>query len=322
MPRPMTIAIVFHETADAARMRRYRIWQCADIWRREGMDVRLVSGPVVPRDADIVIPHVDLTQLPDAYRPLLEAPGQVLNRSMADVRRRRVSRILVAEDDGYDGPVIVKTNNNCGSHPERAVLHGQSIAARLLAALGGAARAAGRMLAAGSVHRLTYASALPTRAYAVFDSKRHLPRGVFRNPDLVVEKFLPETDGRYYYLRSYSFLGEEGLAVRSRSLQPVVVGRTGSELEYVPVDGQILEARRAMGFDYGKIDYLMHDGKAVIIDLNPTPTFGAVYTREFQIGISERMARGLSQFQPTDSEVTVPPLRNPNSNETGPIGLG
>jgi hypothetical protein len=279
-------------------MRRYRIWLCAEIWRRAGFTVHFEHGPHVPAGADVVIPHVDLSVLPEDYRSVLDAPGLVLNRSMIDIRRRAFSRHLLTPSDGYDGPVIVKTNNNCGGHPERAVLHTRPFATRLAMAVRTRAREVARMLAARSVHPLTCASTLPTRAYAVFPDARHLPRGVFQNPDLVVEKFLPETDGEYFYLRSYTFLGSEGVAVRSRSRDQVVVGRSGADLEYVPVDERVVAARRALGFDYGKIDYLMHDGEPIIIDLNTTPTFGAVYTRDFQIGICARLVRGLAQWFP------------------------
>jgi hypothetical protein len=293
-----TIAIVFHRTADAARMRRYRLWHCAEIWTRAGFDVRLVSGPHVPPGMDLVIPHVDLSVLPGAYRAILDAPGHVLNRRITDIRRRAFSQNLVTPDDGYEGPVIVKTNNNCGSHPERAVLHGQPLFVRLAAVLRSGIGSAARMVAARSTHAFAYATALPTRAYAVLPSKRHVPRGTFQNPHLVVERFLPETDGRHFFLRSYTFLGNEGVAVRSRSLDPVVVGRSGADLEFVPVDERVEEARRAMGFEFGKIDYLMHDGEAVIIDLNTTPTFGAVYTPGAKARICAQLATGIAAWFP------------------------
>jgi hypothetical protein len=288
-------------------MRRYRLWHCAEIWIRAGFDVRMVHGPHVPPGTDLVIPHVDLSLLPDEYRPVLDAPGYVLNRRITDIRRRAFSRNLVTPDDGYEGPVIVKTNNNCGSHPERAVLHGQPLLARVAAAVRGGVGAAARMVAARSTHSLAYVSALPTRAYAVLPSKRQLPRGVFENPYLVVERFLPETDGGYFFLRSYTFLGHEGVAVRSRSLDPVVVGRSGADLEFVPVDARVEAARRAMGFDVGKIDYLIHDGQAVIIDLNTTPTFGAVYTPDVRGAICTQLARGITEWFPELHNFPWPP---------------
>ena len=35
------------------------------------------------------------------------------------------------------------------------------------------------------------------------------------------------------------------------------------------------EARRRLGFDYGKFDYVERDGGAVLLDANPTPSYGA-----------------------------------------------
>jgi hypothetical protein len=294
----MTIAVVFHATASAARMRAYRIWHCAQMWAQMGIDVRVVIGPAVPPGVDLVIPHVDLSVLPPEYRRLLDAPGIVLNRRVVDIRRRSFSRNLVSADDGYNGPVIVKTNNNCGGHPERAVVHGLSVPRRVSELLRRGTRSARRIAAARSFARLAYASSLPTRDYAVFATKRQVPRAVFQNTDLVVEKFLPETDGRFHYLRSYTFLGNEGLAVRSRSEEPVVIGSVGAELEFVTPDESIVAARHALGFDYGKFDYLMHDGEAVLLDVNTTPTFGAVYSPEVQARICSRLASGISAWFP------------------------
>ena len=96
VPRPMTIAVVFHATASAARMRAYRIWHCAQTWAQMGIDVRVVNGPAVPPGVDLVIPHVDLSLLPPEYRRLLDAPGIVLNRRVVDIRRRSFSRNLVS----------------------------------------------------------------------------------------------------------------------------------------------------------------------------------------------------------------------------------
>ena len=112
----------------------------------------------------------------------------------------------------------------------------------------------------------------------------------------MVEKFLPEREGRFYYLRSYAFFSDQGLAVRSRSDRPVVKGVNGADLEYVPVDPAILSAREELGFDYGKFDYVLHDGKAILIDINNTPTFGNAYSPSVRREISRSLAEGISRW--------------------------
>ena len=35
--------------------------------------------------------------------------------------------------------------------------------------------------------------------------------------------------------------------------------------------GEVLDVRRRLGLDYGKIDYVIHEGQVVILDVNRTP---------------------------------------------------
>jgi hypothetical protein len=125
-----------------------------------------------------------------------------------------------------------------------------------------------------------------------------VPSCAFSNPDLVVERFLPEKEGRSYYLRSYAFLGSEGLTVRFRSEHPVVKGINSRDPEFVPVHESIVAARHALGLDFGKLDYVMHDGQAVLLDVNSTPTFGRVLSSEMRKKISSRLAKGICQWFP------------------------
>jgi hypothetical protein len=39
----------------------------------------------------------------------------------------------------------------------------------------------------------------------------------------------------------------------------------------VPVPDDLRETRRRLGFDYGKWDFVLHEGRAVLIDANKTP---------------------------------------------------
>ncbi len=41
--------------------------------------------------------------------------------------------------------------------------------------------------------------------------------------------------------------------------------------EGLPVPDEVLALRRELGLDYGKIDYVIHDGQVVILDVNRTP---------------------------------------------------
>ena len=117
-----TVAILFHDTTTPAEARDYRIWHCAQVWRRLGLDVKFAYGHAVPIQADLLIPQVDLSVLPGAYRRTVNSHHSVVNRNVADTLKTSFSRNLVSLNDDYDGPVIVKTNANFGGQPESRAL--------------------------------------------------------------------------------------------------------------------------------------------------------------------------------------------------------
>jgi hypothetical protein len=78
----------------------------------------------------------------------------------------------------------------------------------------------------------------------------------------------------------------------------VVKGASGTDLDFVPVDDAIVTARNELGFDYGKFDYVIHDGEAVLLDINTTPTFGKAYSPEVRSKIVTQLAKGVSKWFP------------------------
>ena len=108
--------------------------------------------------------------------------------------------------------------------------------------------------------------------YPIFQSACQVPAAVFGDPDLVVEKFLPEKDERGYYVRYWVFLGERERCSRYLEAGPIVKGDQAIERVPVPVPDEIRAWRRRLGFDYGKFDFVIHDGRPVLLDVNRTPT--------------------------------------------------
>ena len=60
----------------------------------------------------------DLTVLPRAYTDFYDRFEHVVNRDVVDISKRAFSKLRVKPGDGYEGPVIVKTNANFGALPE------------------------------------------------------------------------------------------------------------------------------------------------------------------------------------------------------------
>jgi hypothetical protein len=262
----MRIAILLHErTREYARDRRYTVWELEDIWREAGHGVEAVYGVDEEYLAgfDVVIQHVDLTVVPPDHR--YEGTGSqiVLNRHCYDISKSGISDLGIRSPDGpapegWDGPVIVKTECNHGGRPEAD----NRSASRWRREL--------RRLLRNSRFRFRFDVDLDPHRYPVFDSVREVPRAVWSNPSLVVERFMPERVGESYSIRWCLFLGDRATSFRLLSNKPIVKASSGSA-EPVPVPDDLTAMRERIGLDYGRFDYVVHDGKSYILDVSRTP---------------------------------------------------
>ncbi len=69
--------------------------------------------------ADIVIPHIDLTVIPQEYIDIIAKFPLAINGKILNTSRRPFSKLMLSKTDNYTGPVIVKTNANYGGMPEK-----------------------------------------------------------------------------------------------------------------------------------------------------------------------------------------------------------
>jgi len=284
------VAILLHPR-QRRTLRRYRIWALQQEWEAQGIGVEHVWGPRPRIEADLLIPHVDLTVLPDEFRGVLDSHPRVVNRAARDCSKRRVSRNLVHPGDGWVGPVIVKTDRNHGGLPEAdAESPWRGTLARVLPRMR-------RLLTsvAPGMHGLGSAKHLDPYRYPVFPSSREVPPEAFANPHLVVERFLPEREGDRCFVRYYSFFGDRHVCLRRGAADPVVRFDASSSTA-VPVPDEIVAERRRLGLDYGKIDFVIHDGRPVLLDANPTPALPQRVDPESRRLLVGNLAQGIAAF--------------------------
>jgi hypothetical protein len=262
------VAILIHENEREPLDPRFIAAAMASAWRAMGIEAVVIRGVDERVEADLWLPHVDLTIRPDDYTQFFDARPHVVNRQVVDISKKRISSLLVHSGDGYRGPVIVKSNENYGGRPELRLLgdvrkHGlpawRDRLGRLRNRLGLGFDPRGRLD--------------PSR-YPIFASPDELPAGTFESPEFVVERFVPERDGALYVLRSCGFGGGETFNVRTVSKLPVVKARAVADRVEVPVPHQLEAIRARHGIDFGKLDYVLHEGAVQLFDVNPTPTFG------------------------------------------------
>lgn len=203
-------------------------------------------GDRLPNGVDMGILHVDTTWLSPERLALLPSDIPVMNRAVADISKRRISRMLLTRDAAYAGQVIVKSDANYGGKRKRP----DSLASELLQHAGG------------------------IDGYRIFETMAAVPDAVWSDRDLVVEKFIPEIRGGKYCLRKWVFSGEQSLHLMDISDDPVVkAGTSGNERLEEAIPEELRVRRRELGFDYGKFDYVLHAGQPVLLDANSTPGF-------------------------------------------------
>lgn len=258
------IAILLHRNQTERDLGRYLIKYLAALWRHDGLEVLFISGPRRLVPADVLIVHVDLSIVPDEYLEFARQYPAALNARVRDIRKTTFSKHRLGADDAHGGRVIVKSNLNYGGSPERA-LSGLGSASRLRVALG-STRAGSRF--AGWWHG--------TPGYAIYERIEDVPARCFASDEWVVERFTPEFENGRYHVRYLDFLGDHHTCLRTGSDDPIIRGDTVIECEEVDPHPEVLEWRRRLGLDYGKLDYVVHDGEVVLLDVNKTSGAGAV----------------------------------------------
>jgi hypothetical protein len=228
--------------------RGYLLMRVLHATRDLGHTWKLVKGPK-PCAGDVAFLHVDATIVAPEYLALAAKFARAVNFGCPDNSKRKVSDAILAVDDAWSGPVIIKSNLNFEGH--REAIHNSM------------AKRRGRPA--------PHPGATFTPGYAVLDRKDDVPAEVWGDPTRVVERFIPERVGENYAMRVWLFMGEQERCMRHISAAPIIKGANTLRIETSSVHPDMREKRRQLGFDYGKFDYVEHDGRAYLLDANRTP---------------------------------------------------
>ena len=249
----MARVLLITYTYDNFLKKRSLLGNLAQYWIAAGHDVGVVAGLADWPDADIAVMHVDLSVIPDAYSEAARRYPVVINGKAIDIRKRRVSRNLVVPGDDWNGPIVIKTDLNYSGIPE---LHAAQLARRDNRP---ADYPAGPIVSTD-------------RPYPILPSSSEVPDEVWKNPGLVVERFLPEQDAHGYWTRAWVFCGDRERCSRYLGTEPIVKTSNIVARESAPVPEELRAERERLGFDYGKFDFVVREGKAILLDANRTPS--------------------------------------------------
>jgi hypothetical protein len=271
MPSPdkKTIAVLWHEAQQRERT-SYMISHYAEVWREDGHQVIDIYGPNPAISADILIVHVDLSVVPDPYLQFAARFPIVLNGKVRDIRKSTVSTLRVLAKDPWPGPVIVKSDLNFAGIPERRLN--------------------------GSTPARNGPTMKSPNDYRVFDRIAAVPPMVWTDPNVVVERFMPQMEGGEYVIHNMVFLGERATCTKNFSKHPVIHAYNQSRTSWVEPHPEVLGLRKKLGFDMGKFDYVICAGKPVVFDTNKTVGAQPGPTSPEQQRVRRQRAEGLYAY--------------------------
>ncbi len=253
------------------------------LWQKKGISVVHLQGIERFEPADALFLHVDTTVVPEDYLTFSKRFPIIINGEVQDISKRRISSQIINRSDNYQGKVIIKTDLNCGGDQEKGL--------------------ARRKRRSRMVHKIkkhlpwSWSGYLSPTNYPIFNSVHEVPRATWWNSKLVVEKFLPEHAGDNYCLRQWVFMGDREMSQRTISPEPIVKAANVVHREIgIPIPESLRHTRAALGFDYGKFDFVMVDDEAVLLDANKTPAFNSKDPSPAQMALLENLAEGLSSF--------------------------
>ncbi len=217
-----------------------------------GHTVRILRGPIATR-GDAALFHVDATVAPQEYLDLEHHYPRTINFRTGDISKRKISSVILEKGDAWDGPVIVKSNYNNRAKMEDA--HN-----RLAARIG---------------LPLPHPGIAKGGKYHVLESLGEVSEETWADPSLVVEKFVAEPDEDGFALRTWVFMGSSERCTRFVTADRI--SKAADVLKYAPaeVPPKLRAERERLGFDFGKFDFVMHEGEPILLDANRTPGIAA-----------------------------------------------
>lgn len=255
------VAILCRKDEKLKDVESYAIYGMAEHWISKGIEVRWIFGPQSKKiEADLLFMHINLTVIPESYINYAKQYSRVLNGKVTDIRKSTVCNHIVQQADNYAGPVIVKTDLNAAGRPEeRARSQFKRRISRWMSTLDNKFSNANANFDINSQDE-----------YRIYPTAQEVPTALFEDKRYVVQKMMAEQEGDTYFVRNYSFLGDRYSCSRLSSKEPIIHLRNTESVESIEVDPRIVEIRHELGFDYGKFDYVLHNGEVVLLDANKT----------------------------------------------------
>ncbi len=249
---------ILHSKRAQPGARHHMVMMIADFLTEMGVEIVHLHGTERFEPADAVFVHVDLSVVPEAYLSFAQRYPKQINAQARDIRKRAFADGLLESGDVYPAPVIVKSNLNYGGLPEQ---NERSLLERASQKVRG--------LLSGS----TPTRVLAKEDYKIYPKLADVPAQYF-DSDHIVQKLILEKRGEMNLLREYFFLGDCAFENIESSAEVIITEDDHvSCLPFAP-HPRLLEIRKRLHLDYGKIDYVMTQSGPFVFDVNKTIGLG------------------------------------------------
>ena len=289
----MHIAILFRKVDKGKDLSCYTIHHIAEIWKKDGHNVDYIFGVDEHVPADIIIVHIDFSIVPQKYLDFAANYPIALNGKLSNICKSGFSKGLLKADSNWDGQVIVKSNLNHGGIQEQIYSDTlrkpyADLYRRLISKIK-------RFMGYEPVFSDPY-------DYKIFENISMVPKHWFHSSNAIVEKFVPEIENDLYHIRMFQILGDHWICERLASPKPIVKGGNCVKVEIVEPDEEVFQWCRDLQIDYGKLDYVVHNGKPVLLDVNKTIGATGLINKKENDKKRQYLSEGISTYS-TNSEV-------------------
>lgn len=257
----MQIAILFRKVDEGKDLSCYTIHHIAELWRESGLNVVYVYGVDKHVPADLIIVHIDFSIVPKEYLDYAANYPVALNGQLRNICKSDFSEGLLESGSYWNGGVIVKSNLNHGGIQEQ--IYSNTLRKLHVDLYWRVISKIKRVMGREPLFSDPY-------DYKIFDEIDMVPKHWFHSSNAIVEKFVPEIENDLYHIRMFQVLGDRWICERLASPNPIVKGGNCVKVEVVEPEAEVFEWCKELKLDYGKLDYVVKDGKPILLDINKT----------------------------------------------------
>lgn len=298
--------------SDNSSMKDSLVESMSTFWVKSGYQVEIQSRIDIVSEAECGLLHYDATDIEPKFIDYISKFPSSINGNAITINKSLFSHHRINKNTDYEGEVIIKTKENYGGLPE--ILNKNYSEKKRKLYLRMSELITSHSIKSKMIESLLwrFTRVLDPSYYPIFNSTSDIPKGAWKNNRLLIEKYMPETlENGKYKLRHWYFFGDFEFSRNIESTNPIVKWSSmtdeektvsSEEWETIKVSkdddipDQLREVRDNLKLDFGRIDWAIHNGQAVIYDVNKTPYLSMNTGHDAKKKVIHEFSKGIEQF--------------------------